>query len=135
MTSLTAWRLRTVLAALAIPPAVHAVSLARLCRWLEPGSSTTGDDEPPPAATIAWWVDRVLRVLPWPWRHTCLKRATTLYYLLRRAGLPVGLQVGVRRQEGGDLEAHAWLTLDGAPFLEPPSSSLVTFSPIATFGP
>ena len=128
------WRIRTVVAALVIPPMLHFFSLERLSHWLA-GRSRQGPvvDAPLPDST-AWRVDRVLNVLPWPWRCTCLKRATTLFYLLRRSGHSVELRVGVRREKGDKLEAHAWLTLHGEPFLEPPSADIPTFSPIATFG-
>ncbi|HVT38808.1 MAG TPA: lasso peptide biosynthesis B2 protein [Gemmatimonadaceae bacterium] len=134
MTSGTAWRIRAVIASLLIPPSVHLVSLNRLCGLLTRWSSRGTSSQAPPPDSIAWWVDRVLRALPWPWHHTCLKRAATLFYLLRRSGYPVELRVGVRREPGKELEAHAWLTLRGEPFLEPPSAGAPTFSPIATFG-
>jgi hypothetical protein len=134
MMSGAAWRIRTVVASLMIPPSVHLMSLSRLCgrlsRWSRHGTSA----ESPPPDSIAWWVDRVLHHLPWPWHHTCLKRAATLFYLLRLSGYPVELRVGVRREKGKELEAHAWLTLQGEPFLEPPTAGVPTFSPIATFG-
>jgi hypothetical protein len=72
---------------------------------------------------LARWVDALLRRWPPPWRYTCLKRAAVLYHLLRRAGRPVELRIGVRRAggTGGALAAHAWLVRDGVPYLEPQS--------------
>ena len=134
MTGVAAWKIRTVVASLIIPPSLHFISLNLLCVRLAQRSSRTAGPPSPPPDSIAWWVDRLLSTLPWPWHHTCLKRATTLFYLLRLSGCPVELQVGVRRERGGDLEAHAWLTLQGEPFLEPVTSGVPTFSPIATFG-
>ena len=78
-------------------------------------------------------MDRVLRLLPWPWRRTCLKRSVVLFYLLGRAGRPAQLNIGVRRGPGDPLEAHAWLVRDGAVILEPRSSDVSTFETIALF--
>ena len=69
-------------------------------------------------AALARWVDRVLHALRGPWHHTCLRRATVLYGLLRRAGRPVELVIGVRRDAAGRVAAHAWLERDAAPYLE-----------------
>ena len=53
--------------------------------------------------------------------HACLPRSLALYEEARRRGLAVRLLVGVWI-DGGDLASHAWLTLDGAPFLEVPET-------------
>ena len=39
---------------------------------------------------------------------TCLSRSLTLWWLLRRRGIPVHLCIGVRKPAGA-LEAHAWV--------------------------
>jgi hypothetical protein len=50
----------------------------------------------------------------------CLTRGLTLYWFLRRAGLDVELRFGLDPAHDGDLtDGHCWLTLDGAPYLEP----------------
>ena len=51
-------------------------------------------------------------------RSGCLTRGVTLYWLLRRAGVPVELCFGVGRP-GEELAGHCWLTRDGRPYLEP----------------
>ena len=112
------WKVEAGLAALIIPPLIHVVPLHRLARWL-------GQPRPAPmrdsVADIraAQWVDAVLRRLPWPWRRTCLKRSAVLYHLLRRNEVPVELRIGVRRNDTGELAAHAWLTLENRCYLEP----------------
>lgn len=126
-----AWRFRAVLAALILPPLVHVISLPTLTRWLSRlGSPRTKaiDDQ-----LLGEWVDRVLLGLPGPWSRTCLKRAVVLYYLLRRAGQEVGLRIGVRRDEGQTLEAHAWLERDGAPILESAADRLGTYQVLSRF--
>jgi hypothetical protein len=49
-----------------------------------------------------------------PCRADCLRRSLVLWWLLRRAGLPGELRLGVRKQDG-QLEAHAWVELGGRP--------------------
>jgi hypothetical protein len=80
-------------------------------------------------AGLARAVDRVLHSLPWIWRHSCLRRATTLAALLRRHGLAAEVVIGVRRSRQGALEAHAWLACGGVePYLE--GSDITRFSPL-----
>lgn len=54
-------------------------------------------------------IDRILR--RWPFGDTCLRRALILGFLLRRLD-PI-LQIGVRRDDAGDIAAHAWLVVAG----------------------
>lgn len=42
----------------------------------------------------------------------CLSRSTTLWWLLRRQGIPSELRIGVRK-EGEKLHAHAWIEYEG----------------------
>ena len=74
----------------------------------------------------------VLRRLPPPWRYTCLRRGIVMYYLLRHAGRPAQLHIGVRKS-GGALQAHAWLVMNGAPYLEPDREEHAAFQVIASF--
>lgn len=75
--------------------------------------------------TAALWVDEFLSRLPRPWTRTCLRRAAVLYYLLRSAGRTVDLCIGVRRDEHGELLAHAWLLCEGVLYLEPAGTTEV----------
>ena len=126
------WRLRATAAALLLPPLLYLTSLDRLTRWTlrRPTASRSG---PVWDQALAEWVDRVLRALPPPWRHTCLKRALVLQYLVRRAGVSSALHVGVRRAESGELLAHAWLVRDGQVYLEPGTERVDSFQVLATF--
>jgi hypothetical protein len=94
------------------------ISLERISRWIERTPIPTTPDPGVDDAALAEWVDRVLTRLPPPWRHTCLKRALVLHYLLQRAGRPAELILGVRRDDQNALAAHAWLARDGDPYLE-----------------
>ncbi len=120
-----AWRLRAALGMAVIPPLVSMMSFSRLgVRLDRPAGAAVEpavfDDE-----ALAAWVDGTMRRLPGPWRHTCLKRSAVLYYLLRRAGRPVELCIGVRRDSDGNLTAHAWLTREGQAYLEHTSESML----------
>ncbi len=71
--------------------------------------------------------DRLARVRAivdgWIWRlpeirtRPCLVRSVLLWRFARRAGLPVEVTIGVRKQDGR-VQGHSWLTLDGEPYLE-----------------
>ena len=127
------WRLRAAAAAVVIPPLLDVTSFARLMSWIGRPRRRL----PPRAgvhdASLARWVDRLLARLPGPWHRTCLKRAAVLYYLLRRAGQPVEIWIGVRRDDGGALAAHAWLVRDGAPYLERDVEAAAIHAVIARF--
>ena len=61
-------------------------------------------------------------------RMTCMRRALTLYYFLRREGVKLDICFGVASIERG-LEGHCWLMQDGHPFLEK-GDPISTFTPI-----
>jgi hypothetical protein len=126
------WQLRTVVAALVLAPLLSLMSFERLAVRLS-RAAPTGPAPVPADESLAWWVDVTLRGLPPPWRHTCLKRAIVLYYLMRRAGRTVSLSIGVRRTPEGEFTAHAWLVRDGEPYLEQVPPQTAQFRVIATF--
>ena len=77
---------------------------------------------PPPfdvekAAIAVALTERLLRARWFPFGRTCLRRALILANLLRRSGLETEIGFGVG-PERADLKGHAWLVLDGEPFLE-----------------
>lgn len=77
------------------------------------------EDPPPPQATHAdpdlermiWAVDVVGRRL-FP-QNPCLTQAVVVQRLLRRRGIPAELRIGVRKEQGATLEAHAWVEHEG----------------------
>jgi hypothetical protein len=128
-----AWRLRAAAAAVVIPPLVSVASFTQLAARLGRPRGRVGPGHGPDDASLARWVDGLLRRLPAPWRRTCLKRTAVLYHLLRRAGRPVEMWIGVRRDAAGTLVAHAWLMRDGAPYLESGSDPASRHAVIARF--
>lgn len=64
------------------------------------------------AERIVRAMDRAVGCGPGLLRPSCLPRSMTLWWLLRRAGLPAALRIGVRRASD-HLEAHAWVELEG----------------------
>lgn len=108
------------------------VSLERIARAAA-ATPRRASPTAPEDTLLAAYVGQLLYRLPPPWRYTCLKRGVVLYWLLRRAGRPVALHIGVRKDEAGALAAHAWLVKDGAPYLEPDPAHSARFTEIARF--
>jgi hypothetical protein len=127
------WRLRATLATMLFPPLVHLVSLERINRWIGRSGNPARPDDTVDDESLAEWVDRVLVRLPPPWKKTCLKRAIVLHYLLRRAGRPAELHIGVRRDETSALAAHAWLTRSDQPYLETGADHIGDYQVLASF--
>jgi len=68
-------------------------------------------------AELRWAVLAAARRVP---GTKCLARALALQVLMTRAGLPAKLCIGVAKEGGGALEAHAWVLHEGVPVLEEP---------------
>jgi len=66
---------------------------------------------------LRWALLAVARRLP---STRCLPRALVLQGLMARAGLAGQLCIGVARDPGSTLEAHAWVLHEGAPVLDEP---------------
>lgn len=54
-----------------------------------------------------------------PWKSSCLTRSLVLYAMLRQHGYQPRFAVGVAGSEQS-FEAHAWVSIDGAPVMDPP---------------
>lgn len=65
----------------------------------------------PDLERMIWAVDMVGRRL-FP-RNPCLTQAVVVQRLLRRRGIPAELRIGVRKEQGVTLEAHAWVESEG----------------------
>ena len=123
------WRARATIDCLVAPPLVHWIAIPRLVRgWI--GGTPRGTDPTVDDDSIVEWVDWLLQRLPWPWEATCLKRSLVLFGLLRHAGRPADLVIGVRRALDRKLEAHAWLERDGKLCYEPPQNTVDSYRAI-----
>ena len=105
-------RLRVRCFAAAVPVLVR-LPLAALARVLEPARPRARADAERRRRTGAA-VEAVLGVRSPLVGTTCLTRALTRYYFLRRAGAAVSLHFGVG-VVGGAYAGHCWLTADGEP--------------------
>ena len=123
------WRVRVACLVFVVPPLLHLVPTNRLVAFL----GKLGHAERPDLASLVAEVDAWQWRLPWPWRSTCLKRASVLYALFRHLGDPVNLRIGVRRGDDGAFLAHAWLMRGGEVYLEPAASDPSTYAVIAEF--
>jgi hypothetical protein len=65
---------------------------------------------PGEADRIAWSVGSAARFVP---KATCLTQALAGEVLLRRAGYPADVKIGVAKDPAGKLEAHAWIESGG----------------------
>lgn len=64
------------------------------------------------------FTDALCWKLPYLTDKRCLPRSLALYHFATRFGFPVRLHCGVRKAAGNTLDGHAWLSLDGEPFME-----------------
>ncbi|HJT22808.1 MAG TPA: lasso peptide biosynthesis B2 protein [Nitrospira sp.] len=92
------------------------MSLPQVLGMLEPKPSPHQRDERS-VEVLLYYVDRWLLLFPYNSKGNCFPRSVALYRYARRLGFPVRLHCGVRK-DGGTLNGHAWLTLDGNPFHE-----------------
>lgn len=90
-------------------PFKHLLTLSRkVCvkRLGEPALA-----RPPSVPRLVWLVDVAGRYAPV--NVTCLNRALVLSWLLGRRGIAATFRIGVARDEGGRVHAHAWVDCDG----------------------
>jgi hypothetical protein len=67
---------------------------------------------------LARSIDLVLSADLLYFRPSCWKRAAVLRRYLSRNGIATTIQFGVRNETIGKVDGHAWLEIDGKPFLE-----------------
>ena len=79
---------------------------------LAPQIGTLGFETPvEPSPRNAWLVHELMESMfrRIKWKDSCLIRALTAKHLLNRMGETCTLYMGVRKQEGEGMTAHAWL--------------------------
>ena len=84
-------------------------TLRRLVAKMKAKSRVVEGDDITPKKT-AWGVKMASRFVP---DSTCLAQALTAQVLLGRLGQSCNVRIGVAKNEGGKLEAHAWLESKG----------------------
>lgn len=101
--------------------AALALTVARVALWLLPfrriasrlgqtgaqSSTQLHEAAEKRAAHIGFAVDWMGRHLPW--ENKCLHKSLATTWMLQRRGIPSTLYFGVRKQEGRDFSAHAWV--------------------------
>lgn len=102
--------IRALLVILAIRLALRLVSLARIQRFVDTPPPLRPEQDPTVVADIIGAVNTVDRRF---FTSTCLVNGLASQYLLTRHGFGATLQIGVRKNRQQDLEAHAWVTVDG----------------------
>jgi hypothetical protein len=89
---------------------------------------------------VSRYTDFILGRNWWIYRMNCLKRALVIFRILRLHGIDVQICMGVRKNgvspaadPDTSLIGHAWLMVDGKPFLEDSRSMAMTYTPVFTF--
>lgn len=85
--------------------------LRRLLQRLSPTFVPSRRGTRSEAGRIAWAVTSASRFIP---HATCLVQALALQTMLRQHGIEASLNIGVARQDGERLNAHAWIRHDDA---------------------
>jgi hypothetical protein len=109
-----------------VGPALRLCSVTTL---LPRGEAAVIDDDPARVERIAWLVAAAGR--RGRRRPSCLEEALVLAWLLRFAGVPATIRIGVARRAGA-LHAHAWLEHRGRILLG--SGDGLTYEPLHTAG-
>ena len=69
---------------------------------------------------LSWALACAARLLPGP--PTCLAQSLALWAWLRRDGVESRVRIGIRRVHG-QIEAHAWVEVEGHTINQPPQSN------------
>lgn len=119
-----AWWISVLSAAAKLWPLPRAL---RLVSGRGPLRTHNFDRDLPPR--LARSIDTVLSVDLFHFKPSCWKRAAVLRRYLSRNGIATTIQFGVRNEAVGKVDGHAWLELDGKPFLETaPPEYIVTYT-------
>lgn len=96
---------------------VRTAGLARTLAWLVPQATPTAANPTDPRDRRHWpraalWLPIAMRYCPGS--RKCLERSVALHALLRRAGIPSELRIGIGTTDP-KVEAHAWIEVAGIP--------------------
>lgn len=119
-----AWWVSVLSAAAKLWPLPRALRIVSTSDQLK-----THDDDPDLPRRLARSIDTVLSANVFYLKPSCWKRAAVLRRYLSRNGIATTIQFGVRNEAIGKVDGHAWLELDGKPFLETaPPEYIVTYT-------
>ena len=105
--------LKTALWLLAVKVGLYLLPFNRLRAWMARSSQTDGkssDINDMHAIILA--IERISQFLV-PLRINCLPQALVGHRLLRQKGFNVQLKIGVLKNHGDQLTAHAWIEYEG----------------------
>ena len=108
-----AWWVSVLSAAAKLWPLPRALRMVSACDQFN-----TGNHDPDLPRRLARSIDTVLSANVLHLKPSCWKRAAVLRRYLSRNGIATKIQFGVRNEAVGKVDGHAWLELDGKPFLE-----------------
>ncbi len=111
--------------------ALWVVPLPVVRRWLAWAARPGGGRGATPDR-IAWAIGRARRLVP---RATCLPQALAAEALLRRAGHPADLRIGVAKTGPGRLLAHAWVECRGRVIVGDLPERLADYAPLPPLPP
>ena len=81
------------------------------------GSHSTIDVDGERIAKIAWAINAASANVPW--RSDCFVRSLGALYLLRKIGIIPTFHLGIRRDDVGEMVAHAWVTIGNYAVTDP----------------
>jgi hypothetical protein len=114
---------------LAVRAALFILPFRTISRLASRLARSRGDTDHPDRVTrdlVVWAVTRVGRRLLG--KDTCLPQALVGQVLLARNGFPARLQIGVRKDDDGELVAHAWVECRGDVVIGGPASLVRGYS-------
>lgn len=123
--------LRCIPLVAAIRLGLSLLSYRTLIRWLpKPDGSAPADDDE--LRRVGWGVRNASRLVP---RASCLTQALAAQFLLARSGRPSRIRIGVAKDAGGRLLAHAWLISEGRVVIGGKSSELRRYRSLTDLDP
>jgi hypothetical protein len=96
-------------------------------RMVRPCSADPQRDRIETVARIVHAVEATARFIP---DASCLTQSISVQALLSWKGIPSTISMGVMKDEGGVLRAHAWLSWDGRVVLEGNEETVKDFSKV-----
>lgn len=115
----------------AVRGALAVVSFRRLLRFLEQRVPAGGELDAEERRRITWAVEAAgRRLVP---ERPCLTQAFVAQYMLARRGERTNLRIGVAKGEADDLQAHAWLEIDGGEVVIGGADSPERYEPLPSF--